>query len=355
MRRIERYLAAEIMRPLAGTLVGLTVIVFVFYASKILAEAVADRFSIEFVGRLVLLRLGMYMDVLLPVALLLGIVLGLGRLQTAHEMTAVAALGAGKRRVLVAVAGPVLGIALLAALTSLVYRPWAFSTVYRVEAEIASRVDLAQIEAGRFTPLSREWLMFAERRSDGVLENVLLRQRHPDAAGLLRAERLHQETDDQGRHQLVFAGNVHLYRLGAEGRDDLLGRFDRLQVVFTPPPPPVRERLRRTLSLGQLYRSDDPMYTAELQWRLLAPLNVLLLGLAGVALGRIDPRRGQSARVLSASLVVTFYFSLLGALMNALEQGHLAPWPGAFWLPLAATVALALRYQLVHRGPGGPL
>lgn len=355
MLRIERYLTAEILRPLAGTLLGLTIVVFVFYASKILAEAVADRFSIEFVGRLVLLRLGIYMDVLLPVALLLGIVLGLGRLQTAHEMTAVAALGAGKRRVLVAVAGPVLGIALLAAFTSLVYRPWAFSTVYRVEAEIASRVDLARIEAGHFTPLSREWLIFAERRSDGVLENVLLRQRLPDAAGLLTAERLHQEGDGQGRHQLVFAGNVHLYRLGSGGHNDLMGRFDRLQVVFTPPPAPVRERLRRTLPLAQLYQSSDPMYTAELQWRLLAPLNVLLLGLAGVALSRIDPRRGQSARILSASLVATLYFSLLGVLMNSLEQDQLPPWPGAFWLPLAAAIALVFRYYLVHRGPGGAL
>jgi lipopolysaccharide export system permease protein len=355
MRRIERYLAAEIARPLAGTLFGLTVVVLVFYASKILGEAATDRFSIEFVGWLVLLRLGMYMDVLLPVALLLGIVLGLGRLQTAHEMTALAAVGAGRRRIMIALAGPVLTIALLVGVMSIVYRPWAFSTVYGIEAEIASQVDLTKVEAGHFMPLSRDWLLFAERRSDETLENVIVRQRHPEASGVLRADQLRQETHGPDQRRLVFDGNVRLYRFGGATPEDFLARVDRLEVVFTPPPPPVRERIRRTLPIAELRRSDDPMYQAEMQWRLLAPINVVLLALAGVALGRIDPRRGQSARVLSASLVVTLYFSALGALINWLEQGRIEPWPGAFWVPLVALALLALRYRLVHRGPGGPL
>lgn len=355
MRRIERYLAAEIFRPVAGTLLGLIIVVLVFYASKIMAEAAADRFSMAVVGRLLLLRLGMFMDVLVPVALLLGVVLGLGRLQTGHEMTALAAVGAGRRRLLVALAGPALALALAVAAVSLWYRPWAYSTLYRIEAEIAAQVDLSQLEAGQFTPLSRDWLLFAERRDGDALGQVLVQRRQAGTVSLLRADRLLRELDALGRQRLVFTGNVRLYRLGAEGRGDLLGHFDRLQVVFTPPPAPARERLRRALPLAALRGSDDRMYLAELQWRILAPLSVLVLALAAVALGRIDPRRGQSARVLGGSLVVTLYFSVLGVLMNWLEQGRLAPWPGLFWLPLAALAALALRYRLAHRGPGGPL
>lgn len=355
MRRIERYLAAEIARPVAATLLGLIVVVLVFYASKIMAEAAADRFSMAVVGRLLLLRLGMYMDVLVPVALLLGIVLGLGRLQTGHEMTAIAAVGAGRRTLLVALAGPALALALAVAAVSLWYRPWAYATLYRIEAEIATQVDLAQVEAGRFMPLSRDWLLFAERRDGEALDEVLVQQRQADAVNLLRAERLHQELDALGQHRLVFTGNVRLYRLGAVDRGDLFGRFDRLQVVFTPPPAPARERLRRTLPLAALRGSASRMYLAELQWRILAPFSVLVLGLAGIALGRIDPRRGQSARVLGASLAVTLYFSVLGVLTNWLEQGRLAPWPGLFWLPLVTLAALALHYRLAHRGPGGPL
>lgn len=152
MRRIERYLAAEVMRPAGGTLIGLVVVVLVFYASRILAQAVAEGFSIVAVTQLALLRLGIFMDVLVPAALVLGVVIGLGRLQTGHELTALAALGAGRYRILSALALPVLGLALLVAGVSLLYRPWAFATLYGIEAEVAARLDLSQVEPGRFTP-----------------------------------------------------------------------------------------------------------------------------------------------------------------------------------------------------------
>jgi len=354
MLRIERYLAAELFRPVAGVLLGLSIVVVVFYASRIMAEAAADRFPMAVVGQLLLIRLGLFLDVLVPVALLLGVVLGIGRLQSAHELTAMAALGAGGRRILFALVVPALALALLVAALSLLYRPWAYATLYQIEAGIATEVSLAQVEPGRFTPLSRNLLLFAREREGETLYDVLLQQRQQGGIGLLRAERLEQERDEAGRHQLVFSGNVSLYRFGADGEADLLGRFDRLQLLFSAPLPPARERLRRALPLTALLGSDDPMYGAELQWRLLAPVSVLVLALVGLTLGRVDPRRGQSSRVLGATLLATLYFSVLGVLMNWFEQDRIPPWPGIFWLPLAALCLLALRYRLVHRRPGGP-
>ncbi|MDZ7751273.1 MAG: LptF/LptG family permease [Gammaproteobacteria bacterium] len=356
MRRIERYLAAEVMRPAGGTLIGLVVVVLVFYASRILAQAVAEGFSIVAVTQLALLRLGIFMDVLVPAALVLGVVIGLGRLQTGHELTALAALGAGRYRILSALALPVLGLALLVAGVSLLYRPWAFATLYGIEAEVAARLDLSQVEPGRFTPLGRAWLLFAEGRDGDNLERVLVHRRGDDGGGgVLRAGRVHQEGVRAGRQRLVFTGGVEMFQPGTGGSPDVVGRFQRLEVVFTPPPPPVRERLRRALPFGELRQGGDPVYLAELQRRLLGPLSVPLLALAGLALGRIDTRRGQSTRVLGATLVVVLYFSVLGVLMEGLERGQLAPWPGLFWLPLAAIGLLLSRYWVAHRGPGVPL
>jgi lipopolysaccharide export system permease protein len=354
MRQIERYLASEIARPVAGTLLAMMVVVLAFYASRTLAEAVADGFTMAVVARLALLRLGMYMDVLIPAALLLGTVIGLGRLQAGNELTAMAALGGGSRRLLAAMAGPVLVLAAVVAAMSMAFRPWAYGTLYRIEAELAVRVDLAQIEPGRFTPLTREWLLFAEQRGQDGLEQVLMHRRDEDSSGVVRAGRLRQQVDADGRHRLVFSDEVQLYQLDATGNSDLLGRFDRLELLFTPPPPPARKKLRRTLPLAELYESDDRMYTAELQWRLLGPLSVLVLALTAIPLSRVDPRRGQSARVLSATLAATLYLSLLGALSNWLERGQIPAWPGIFWLPIGFLALLWLRERLLGRGPGAP-
>lgn len=355
MRRVERYLVAQVMGPAVGAFLGLVTVVLVFYASRILAQALAEGFSLDVVVQLALLRLGIFMDVLVPAALILGLVIGLGRLQAGHELIALAALGAGRYRLLSALALPVLALALLVAMVSLLYRPWAFATLYGLEAEVAGSLDLARVEPGRFTPLGRGWLLFAEGRDGAALEGVLVHRHGDGEGGVLRARRLHQEAGEAGRQRLVFTGGVEMFQPGRRGGPDVLAHFERLEVLFTPPSPPVRKRLRRALSFGELWQGNDPVYLAELQRRLLAPLGVPLLALAGLALGRIEPRRGQSARVLGATLLLALYFSVLGVLMEWLEEGRLAPWPGVFWLPLAVMGLLLLRYRLVHRGPGPPL
>jgi len=352
--RLERYLGREIFRPAAGVLVGLLVVVLVFYANQTLGQALSQSLPMGLVGALALLRVGIFLDVLIPIAMVLGIVVGLGRLQATHEITAMAAAGAGRWRIVRAVMGPVIIAAVLVAVVSMAFRPWAYSTLYSIQAEQAVRIDLGMIEPGRFEALG-DFLIFAESGDETELRNVMVQQRDGRVRNVLRSQRLYRETDDQGFDRLVFSDNVSLYRLTPDDRSDLAGRFDRLAVLFTPPPPPVRERLRRAQPLNELIGSDDPLHRAEVQWRLHAPLSVLVLSLAAVGLSRINPRLGQSARVLSATLVVTVYFSMHSVLINWVEQAQIPALPGLFWLPVVMLMFLLARYWLLQRGPGPPL
>ncbi|MFU8832927.1 MAG: LPS export ABC transporter permease LptF [Wenzhouxiangella sp.] len=352
---IERYLASEILRPVLGVFVFLVVVVLVFYASQLLGRAAMDGLPMDTVGRLALLRLGLFLDVLLPIALLLGIVMGLGRLQSAHEVVALAAVGAGRRRILSALGFWVLLLALLVAALSMIFRPWAYSTLYQLEREMAAELNLERVEPGRFMVGDQQWLIYAEGRSAGGLDQVMVHQRLDDLSGVLRAQRLEQQDDGDGIIRLVFTGDVHSYRIETQGESDLIGRFDRFDVLFQARPPPQRAKIRRAMSTLALAESDVPIEVAELHWRLISPVSVLVLALAAVAMSRINPRLGQSARVLSASVVGTLYFSFLGMLINWLERGAIEPWPGVFYAPLAVLAVLMIRYWLVQRGPGAPL
>ncbi|MCC5863736.1 MAG: LPS export ABC transporter permease LptF [Wenzhouxiangella sp.] len=352
---IERYLAREILRPALGVFVFLVVVVLVFYASQLLGRAAVEGFPMEIVASMALLRLGIFLDVLIPIALLLGIVTGLGRLQAAHEITALAAVGGGRRRVVYALGVWVLALAIVVAGLSMLFRPWAYAMVYELERQMLAELNLERIEPGRFQVGDQIWLLYAEGRSDGGLDDVMVHQRMPDFDGLLRARRLEQVEEAEGVIRLVFSGDVNSYRIEHGGSGDLIGRFSRFDVLFQARPPPEREQLRRAMSTLALAESVEPIEMAELHWRLVSPLSVLVLGLAAIAMSRINPRLGQSARVLSASVVVTIYFSVLGVLINWLEQGSLGPWPGVYMAPMAVLLILAVRYWLVQRGPGAPL
>ncbi|TVQ30252.1 MAG: LPS export ABC transporter permease LptF [Wenzhouxiangella sp.] len=352
---IERYLAREILRPAIGVFVFLVVVVLVFYASQLLGRAAVEGFPMDVVLSMAILRLGIFLDVLIPIALLLGIVTGLGRLQSAHEITALAAVGGGRRRVVYAVGFWVLLLAVLVAALAMSFRPWAYATVYELERSMTAELNLERIEPGRFQVGDQTWLLYAEGRSDGGLNEVMVHQRMADFDGLVRARRLDQQDEGDGLIRLIFSGDVHSYRIEHTGNSDLIGHFDRLEVLFQSRPPAQRAQLRRAMSTGELLSSDEPIELAELHWRLVSPISVLVLALAAIAMSRINPRLGQSARVLSASIVGTLYFSVLGVLINWLEQGSLTPWPGVYLAPMGVLIILAIRYWLVQRGPGAPL
>ncbi len=352
---IERYLGREILRPALGVFVFLVVVVLVFYASQLLGRAAVEGFPMEVVLSMAGLRLGIFLDVLIPIALLLGIVTGLGRLQSAYEIIALAAAGGGRRRVVFAVGVWVLMLAVLVAALSMVFRPWAYATVYALEREMAAELNLERIEPGRFQVGDQTWLLYAEGRSDGGLDDVMVHQRMPEFDGLLRARRLEQQQAGEGLYRLVFSGDVHSYRIEHDGSRDLIGRFDQFEVMFLGRSPPQRAQLRRAMPTRELLGTDEPIELAELHWRLVSPISVLVLALAAIALSRINPRLGQSTRVLSAALVGTIYFSVLGVLINWLEQGSLGAWPGVYLAPIGLSLLLAIRYWLVQRGPGAPL
>ncbi len=352
---LERYLAREILRPVIGVFVFLLLVILIFYAGQFLARAAVEGLPMAVVTQLGGLRIGLFLDTLVPISLLLGIVIGLGRLQAAHEITALAAAGGGRRRILLALGLWVMLAAALTAALSMVYRPWAYATIYAMERGLAEQIDLERIEPGRFQVGDQQWLIYAEGRSDGGLDDVMVHQREDDYSSMLRAERLEQERDDAETYRLVLTGNVHSYRLSPEGGRDLIGRFDRFETLVPAVAPPEREQLRRAMSMSELVGSPELIEQAELQWRLVAPLSVLVLSLAAVAMSRINPRLGQSARVLSATILGTVYFSVLGVFINWLEQGTLMLWPGAFLAPLLVLLGLMIRYWLVQRGPGAPL
>jgi len=355
VNRLERYIALQLLRPVIGVFFVVLVIVLAFYFSRYLADAVVERLSLQAVAQLATLKVTLFLDVLIPGSVFLGIVVGLGRLQGGYEITALAAAGVGRESVVRAVLVIALAGLVLVGLLTHVFRPWAYDHLYSLEGEMAARVDLDRVEPGRFEIGDEQWMIFAERRDGDALANVLVHQRLPTYRNLLRAERLEQRDAGDGTIALDFLGNVRFYRLEQDGDADLVNRSDTLTITLDPPPPVERNRIRRALPFGRLVASAGALEWGELQWRTLMPLSVVLLAFTAVALGRIDPRRGKTSKLIVASVVVAFYFSVLGTLAERVDSETIPIWPGLFWLPLVAIPLLALKLWWQWRGPGAPL
>jgi len=346
---IERYIAREVVKPLL-TICGVLLIIFVGYSSgRYLTDAVNGLLPVETVVSLILLRSAIALEVLLPVALYLSVVLGLGRLYMDSEITALQACGMGVSRVFRVVFYLSLILAIVVAGLSLYGRPWAYEQSYWIKARADIDIDIENLEAGSFYESERDGqTIFVERvrRRSGRLENVFIRS---EKYGLVRVTNAHegyQEIDEaSGRRHLVLL-DVHVYELQRNGTRDKIGRFGQLRMRLKDPEPISVGYKRKAASTLQLADSAQLLDVAELQWRLSTPVSTLLLGFLGVLVSRAGPRRSRYGKALAAIVIYAVYYNVSAISRTWLETGFVSTFPGIWWVQaLLAVLLLALLYQ----------
>src|SRR5215468_11809385 len=146
MRILNRYIFREIFRH---ALLGLVIFSFVFFIPQLvkLMELLVRHSGSG--GQLVKLFLCLVPGVFtftVPMAILVGVLLGLGRMSADSEIIALTALGIGRRRILV----PVGVLALTGALVTLLMTGWveptALRTLHAAEAQLISSQISFQVQ-----------------------------------------------------------------------------------------------------------------------------------------------------------------------------------------------------------------
>ena len=339
---IDRYLLREVSAPFLGVTAVLLVVFLTYSLTVFLTDATSGLMGGEDVARLTFLKAIVAMEVLLPSALFVAVVLAMGRLYSDSEMSALRAAGFSELRMLRPIFRLALFVAVLVGLMSTVVRPWAYAKSYemRAEAEAASEID--RVRPGRFYSYDDDnRTVFIERMAGDLdhLKGVFIRSRDGDDVEVVSAKggRLTLRAEpDFHRLQLLDA---KIYKATAEG-PDLFGSFGKFTIrlpVREPRPVGYKTKTADTLTL---YRSTDPDDRAEFQWRVSTPLSVLLLTILAIPLSRSQPRKGRYAGLLVSLLVYALYFNLVNVARTWVEQG------GAFsiwWAPalLGAAVVLA--------------
>ena len=345
-RLLGRYVVREIARP-AVFVSGVLVLVFVGYLlARFLADVVDGVLPAGTFALLVLLRTAIALEVLVPITLFLCVVMALGRLHTDSEIIAMSALGVSPARVVRAVAGLAVVLALGVGALSLAVRPWAYHESYRLRAVAGAEVDLDRFKAGRFYAGQRgEYVVFAERSDTGAgrLSGVFVHSEERGVRQVVFAQSAYQRVDPVSGDRTLVMLRGHHYRLSTgEGRDRIIG-FERMEMSLRPEQI-VPEYRRKAASTATLARSRDPKDVAELQWRLTTPLATVFLALLGIPLGRAVPRQGRYARFAAAVLAYAAYYNLKAMAKTWVEHGTVGPVPGLWWVDvlLGAVVLLLL-------------
>lgn len=342
---LDRYLAREIGANWVGAALVLTLIFAGQQVVRILDRVVSGELKGPVVLDLVGYTLLGNLTILLPFALYLAILLGIGRLYRDSEMAAMAACGYGELQVARTVGAFALVVTVISLVWGLWGSPWAERS-FKQTWEAASRTTgVAGLTPGAFNEFSTRdgpGVLYAEgvARDTGELTGVFIRTPAAETGeSVIIASAGRQFRDPLSGRRFLELEDGARYE-GEPGRGDFRITVFERQRVHLPTPDPVVVDDLATLPTSVLLASDDPEFRAEFHWRLAIPLSTLPLALLAVPLARTSPRQGRYSRLFTALLLFMLYGNLMGLARGWVESGKV-PEPVGLWWVHALVLILA--------------
>src|SRR5690349_19329554 len=353
MRILDRYIVREVSRH---AFLGLVVFTFVFLVPRLVRLMEINVRHVGSGAQILKLFLCIFPGVFVftvPMATLIGVLLGLGRMSADSEIIALTSPGIGRRRILL----PVGTLALAGALLTLTMTGWvgpaALRTLHAAEAELARSQISFQVQPRVFderfpkkvlyvndvSASGTQWrgVFVADTAGEGGSQVTLA-----DSAIVIAAPR-------QGKLELHLQGgtthefsreDANHYSVTSFGQSDWPIEVSGLGSAH-PRQRSIPEQSMRELVAERSAGSRDA--SLELHTRLAFPVACLVFALVAVPLGAQPRRGGRAAGSLLAVILIATYYLLLIMGTGLARHGRLSPAAG-IWMAngILAVLGLAL-------------
>ncbi|MGE3956337.1 MAG: LptF/LptG family permease [Vicinamibacterales bacterium] len=355
LRTLDRYLVREIALPFA---LGLTVLTFILVLPPILVageEFISKGVEWSIVARAMATLLPQALSLTIPMAVLLGILVGFGRLSADREFVAMQACGVSLVRLL----RPVLLVAVLGTAATAyeiivalpnanqAYREIVFVLLAtRVENNVKPRVFYEdfpnKVIYVRDVPAGGGWrdVFLADTSTPGETTVYFARE------GRIRLDEASRIVQLELRGATSYTAHVDRPdEYEANSYQSILLSLDPETVFKRPPakgaPEMTIAELKAEIAAAEARR--DPAYGARfmLQQKFSLPLTCPILALIALALGASNRKDGKLASFAIGMGVIFVYYVLLWGARAAAMGGRLSP-ELAPWAPNIVMGALAL-------------
>ena len=333
---IDRYIVREVVAPFA---MGVGLLTFALVTGRLLklTELVINRgLTLSDVFVMMALIMPAFLEMTFPMAVLLGTLLGFGRLSAEQELTAALACGIGLHRLALPVMGFALVVYGLSSWFAFSVSPWANRALQHRLYQITETRTAASLDDKVFNRNFRRIVIYVDHVSsrDSSLHGVLISDARdpsqPDtiiaSRGILVHDRHHQEITlrlfngsiygVQKRSTASHVTGFRIYDLNIHPGEDFGFR--------TRAPDEMRySELKDAIAAARARGKPDYDAECTLAGKYTVPLATLLFALLGVALGTKPARGGHSER-LGVSIAFFFlYYSLMKVGETLAERGHL--------------------------------
>ncbi|MDY0006972.1 MAG: LPS export ABC transporter permease LptF [Spongiibacteraceae bacterium] len=349
-----RYLLREILATMAAVTVVLMVIIVSGRFVKYLAQAAAGDLAPELLLQVIVLRLPSFLELVLPLALFVAILLAYGRMYVDSEMTVMNMGGLSVARLASYSLVPAIFVAVLVAWISLFVSPAGIDKVQRILEDAKSTQGAERLVEGHFRMAndSARVSYVAEVVEDGsqmrdiFIADVVRSDAGADELAVVVAHAGQTRVDgDSGDRYLELLDGVRY--VGRPGESTFqITAFSRYGQRLQDPSIDYAQK-NDARPTAKLLNSTESKDQATLQWRISLALLVPVVALIAQALARTNPRRGRFGKMFPAFLLYMLYLVLLNAAREMLDKSEVSPLVGLWWVH---AVFLALALALLFAG-----
>jgi LPS export ABC transporter permease LptF/LPS export ABC transporter permease LptG len=379
MRILTRYILREVV---SYALLGGVIFTFILFTSRlggILEIFVRGSASLTDVSLLLAYFVPDALVVTIPMAVLVGILLGLSRLAADSEITAMRASGMGATDFVRIISVVSFAAVLLGLVNSFYLEPRAANSLLKLEDRLKYAQASFEIEPRVFDEDFKNTVLYvqdvlpgngaalwrhvfiadltapASPRVTTAEQAVVTAEPSPDGPGslrlLLRDGATHQISDTDPNQYNISTFAVSLLPMQAGGQDDAHISHSNARYEALP-----LSQLRRQIALGNApnaskqVRDASRPYLIELNKRFSYPCACLVLMLVGVPLGLSSKRGGKSTGFVLTIALVFAYYTLSSIGIALATQGKMPPFLGVWGANILFTIAGLILLQQISAG-----
>ena len=347
LKTIDRYVIREVVPPFILALLIFTFVLELPPVMQQLEQLLAKGVPWPTVGRIILLLSPQALGLTIPMALLVGLLIGLGRLSTDRESVALLACGVSPYRLL----RPVLalsGVAMAATMYVMIeaipdanqsYREILFATLSKkVESDIKPRVFFQDFP---------NWVLYPRNEAapgePGWKDVLLANTSKPDAVEAYMAGHGRIVLDPAKRTVELILNDGINYSTTGPGMSSV-GQFKQIIIRLDPDSvfPPVDlargltektiDRLRKDIA-EKVGRKESPHNEImAIHAKFSIPIACLVFGVISLALGlRVSKDGKLGGFVIGIGVIFAYYIAMF--LAESAAKGHRIPPEWARWVP----------------------
>jgi lipopolysaccharide export system permease protein len=333
---LDRYVAREVMVPFA---VGVLLLTFALVTGRLLklTEMVVNHgVKLGDVATLIGFIMPAFLELTFPMAVLLGVLMGFGRMSGDRELIAARACGVSLYRLTAPVLGVALAVYALSSWLAFSVRPWANAHLREALFELTQTRSSAGLKEKVFNRNLPGLVVYVDQvsASDETLHGVMISDaRNPGQqntiiarSGVIIPDRLRKAITLR-----LFGGSI--FGVEAASNTSHVSSFHIYDLSVRPDAElGIGDRDPEEMTLGQLRAAiararaaGKPDYDAEteLASKYTLPFTTVLFALLGVPLGLKPARGGQSERFGVAIGLFFVYYSLMRAGEALAQRGQL--------------------------------